>query len=47
LETRGQLHQVFTKATPIGPLRIESQARYYVDWGDGESTGPYSFEGRE
>ncbi|HYX43895.1 MAG TPA: hypothetical protein VE760_02550, partial [Acidimicrobiales bacterium] len=45
LETRGQLHHSFTKATPIGPLQITSTGRYYVDWGDGEKTGPHSIEG--
>ncbi len=45
LETRGQLRHVFTKGTPIGPLEITSTGRYFVDWGDGEKTGPYSTEG--
>jgi hypothetical protein len=45
LETRGQLRHVFTKGTPIGPLQITSTGRYYVDWGDGETTGPHSAEG--
>ncbi|MEN3315695.1 MAG: hypothetical protein V7605_1929, partial [Acidimicrobiaceae bacterium] len=45
LETRGRLHQVFTRSTPIGPLEIDSGATYSVDWGDGETTGPYSVEG--
>jgi hypothetical protein len=46
LETRGELRDVFRKATPIGPLEITSTGRYYVDWGDGERTGPHSVEGR-
>jgi hypothetical protein len=45
LETRGALHDVFTKDTPIGPLEIASTGRYFVDWGDGEKTGPHSMEG--
>ena len=45
LETRGQLRHVFTQGTPIGPLEITSTGRYFVDWGDGEKTGPYSTEG--
>jgi hypothetical protein len=45
LETRGHLHHSFTKDTPIGPLEIASTGRYYVDWGDGEKTGPHSMEG--
>ncbi len=45
LETRGQLHHAFTKDTPIGSLQINSTGRYYVDWGDGETTGPHSVEG--
>lgn len=45
LETRGQLRHTFTKDTPIGPLRIISTGRYFVDWGDGEKTGPHTVEG--
>ena len=45
LETRGQLRHEFTKGTPIGPLQITSTGRYFVDWGDGERTGPHSAEG--
>ena len=45
LETRGQLRHEFTKGTPIGPLQITATGRYYVDWGDGERTGPHSAEG--
>lgn len=45
LETRGSLSSTFTKGTPVGALHIASTARYYVDWGDGSQTGPYSMEG--
>jgi hypothetical protein len=46
LETRGQGWFVHTEATPLGELRIEASGRYYVDWGDGELTGPHSTEGQ-
>ena len=46
LETNGQLTFEHSADTPIGGLVIRATARYYVDWGDGERTGPYSFEGR-
>ena len=46
LETNGQLTFERSDNTPIGGLVIRATARYYVDWGDGERTGPYSFEGR-
>ncbi|MGI9032429.1 MAG: hypothetical protein ACR2HY_01825 [Acidimicrobiales bacterium] len=45
LETKGQRRLTFTKDTPVGPLRIDAVGRYYVDWGDGEKTGPHSTEG--
>jgi hypothetical protein len=45
LETRGRLHFTHREQTPLGELRIEATGRYYVDWGDGESTGPFSIEG--
>lgn len=46
LETGGQLHFSHRESTPIGELRIEATGRYYVDWGDGERTGPHSVEGK-
>jgi len=45
LETRGELHSTFTTDTPIGPLQIDSTGSYFVDWGDGEKSGPISAEG--
>lgn len=46
LETNGELTMTYSTDTPIGALVIEARARYYVDWGDGERTGPYRFEGK-
>ncbi|MEW6152658.1 MAG: hypothetical protein AB1673_01530 [Actinomycetota bacterium] len=47
LETRGKTrHTHYVPETPFGPLTIESVGQYYVDWGDGESSGPHSFEGK-
>ncbi len=45
LETRGQLSHTFTGDTPIGPMSITATGRYYVDWGDGTTTGPHDGEG--
>jgi hypothetical protein len=45
LETRGQTSSVYTNDTEIGPLEIVATGRYYVDWGDGESSGPFGSEG--
>ena len=46
LETNGQTRYVYTNSTPVGPLEIVATGVYYVDWGDGETTGPHSREGR-
>jgi len=47
LETRGSTTNTYTEAdTPFGPLTITAAGRYYVDWGDGTHTGPYSSEGQ-
>ena len=46
LETNGELSHTYVKDTAIGPLEIRATGRYYVDWGDGESSGPHSVEGR-
>ncbi len=46
LETNGQLRHVYTNSTAVGALEITAAGAYYVDWGDGETTGPYSLEGR-
>ncbi len=46
LETNGQREHVFTRDTPFGPLEIRATGSYTVNWGDGEVTGPYDFEGK-
>lgn len=45
LETRNATTFTYTNETPFGPLEIVATARYYVDWGDGNNTGPHSTEG--
>ncbi|MBI2710106.1 MAG: hypothetical protein HYX34_10480 [Actinobacteria bacterium] len=35
-----------TVPTPFGPLRVAAIARVFVNWGDGERTGPYDGPGR-
>lgn len=46
LETRGATTKTFHADTPFGPLEINATGQYYVDWGDNESTGPHSREGK-
>ena len=46
LETNGEVRHTYETTSPFGPLQIHATGRYYVDWGDGETTGPYSFEGK-
>ena len=46
LETRGEIAHTYSQDTPIGPLAITATGRYYVDWGDGTTTGPHAFEGK-
>ena len=46
LETRGQTSFSYSADTPVGRLEIAATGRYEVAWGDGETTGPYSIEGR-
>lgn len=46
LETNGQLHYEYRNSTLGGPLEIAATGAYYVDWGDGESTGPHTREGK-
>ena len=46
LETNGEVRHTYNTTSPFGPLTIVATGRYYVSWGDGETTGPYSFEGR-
>ena len=46
LETNGARSHTYTTDTPLGPLTLEASGRYYVDWGDGTTDGPYTVEGR-
>jgi hypothetical protein len=46
LETGGELQHTYTNSTPFGPLVISATGAYYVDWGDGESSGPHGHEGK-
>ena len=46
LETNGELRHVHRNSTVVGPLEISATGTYYVDWGDGETTGPHSVEGK-
>jgi hypothetical protein len=45
LETQGQLVHTHASMTALGQLRINASGSYIVDWGDGETSGPYSSEG--
>jgi hypothetical protein len=45
LETRGELGHTYGNATVLGPLEIVAHGSYTIDWGDGTTTGPHSFEG--
>jgi hypothetical protein len=46
IETNGQTRHVYSNSTPLGPLQITATGQYYVDWGNGETTGPYAMEGK-
>lgn len=46
LETNGDVTHTFRTDTFFGPLEISAHGSYTVNWGDGQTTGPYSFEGR-
>jgi len=46
LETNGELTHTYTNSTAFGPLEIVAKGSYTVDWGDGTTTGPHSFEGK-
>lgn len=45
LETRGETGHTYTNDTVFGPLVIVAKGSYVIDWGDGETSGPHSFEG--
>jgi hypothetical protein len=46
LETRGEIGHTYTNDTVFGQLVIVATGSYVIDWGDGERSGPHSFEGR-
>jgi len=46
LETKGELSYTYTNNSIFGPVEIVAKGSYMVDWGDGETSGPYSFEGQ-
>ena len=46
LETRGTTSHTFgLDNTPFGALQIVATGNYFVDWGDGTTTGPHAQEG--
>ncbi len=45
LETHGERQHDYSRGTPFGPLALTATGQYTVDWGDGETTGPYDVEG--
>jgi hypothetical protein len=45
LETRGSLAYTYSASTVLGLLQIHAVGVHWVDWGDGEETGPYNLEG--
>ncbi|MCA1704708.1 MAG: hypothetical protein LC808_16165 [Actinobacteria bacterium] len=46
LETRGEISHIYTNDTAFGPLILNATGSYTVNWGDGETSGPHSFEGK-
>ena len=46
LETRGEIGHTYTNDTVFGQLVIVATGSYVIDWGDGETSGPHSFEGK-
>lgn len=46
VETRNQTSFEFRRDTPVGVLNIRATGRYTVDWGDTETSGPHSIEGK-
>lgn len=45
LETNGEIAHTYTNSTVFGPLYIVATGSYTVNWGDGTTTGPHTFEG--
>ena len=46
LITGGRTSDSFHENTVLGPLELTAQGRYFVDGGDGTTTGPYASEGK-
>jgi hypothetical protein len=46
LETRGETGHTYTNDTVFGPLQIVARGSYTIDWGDGTTSGPHTFEGK-
>lgn len=46
LETGGEVSATYDNDTFFGPLHITATGTYMVDWGDGTTTGPYSYAGK-
>ena len=46
LETNGQTRTIYTNTTIFGPLEIIATGTYMVDWGDGNTSGPHTLEGK-
>jgi len=45
LETHGERQHEYSRDTPFGSLGLTATGQYYVDWGDGDTTGPFDVEG--
>lgn len=45
LETGGKTGHTYRADTVFGLLEINASGTHFVDWGDGEQTGPYSTDG--
>lgn len=45
LNTAGRTTDSYHENTVYGSLELRASGRYLVDWGDGETSGPFSFEG--
>lgn len=45
LKTGGTTTHTYRNETALGHLEIVAEGTYTVDWGDGETSGPFGFEG--
>jgi hypothetical protein len=45
LETNNSTTFTYSEDTPLGPIQIVARGSYFIDWGDGESSGPFQYEG--